>query len=179
MVLDEPEGDSEMAALGRFVVLKHDWPEPHRDLIFEPRNVTGAERLPTWALYPERTDEDFFPTDRTLAGRAVPLEPHRRAYLDYEGPVSGERGSVERECQGFVIDSESDASGDLMRIELAMIGPGGEFRPGDLSIERNPGNDIVRVISVGRNHTESAASGHVFEWRPKRAGRSSEEGSVA
>ena len=36
------------------------------------------------------------------AGRLklIPLGPHRRCYLDYEGPISGDRGSVTRADSG-------------------------------------------------------------------------------
>lgn len=179
MTLDELERDSEMAAQGRFVILQHDWPEPHRDLIVELRNLAGADRLPTWALYPERLEDRFFPTDRPLAGRAVPLDPHRREYLDYEGPVSGDRGEVKRECHGVVIDSESDEAGASIRIELAFIEAGAESTPGELRIVLKPKSRLIRDIPVGANHSEAAAEGHIFQWQPKGGGRSSEVDSVA
>lgn len=65
----------------RFVVLSHDWPEPHLDLLLEAGPVLRA-----WRLHGE-------------PGAAVPAEPnadHRTLYLDYEGPVSGGRGTVTR-----------------------------------------------------------------------------------
>lgn len=179
MVFGEIERDADIPRKGRFVVLKHDWPEPHRDLIVELRNTVGAARLPTWALYPERPDDRFFPSNRALAGRAVALEFHRREYLEYEGPVSGDRGSVQRECRGVVIDSDSDPGGDRIRIALEVFGPGEIVTPGELWIERKPESRLIRDIQVGRNHAEAAASGHVFEWRPERAGRSTEDGGVA
>jgi hypothetical protein len=67
----------------RFVVLEHDWPTPHWDLLLEAGPV-----LRGWRLLAEPG-----------AGRAVPAEPsanHRLLYLDYEGPVSGGRGAVRR-----------------------------------------------------------------------------------
>ena len=67
----------------RFVVLEHDHPHLHWDFMLE----AGAT-LRTWRLAapPE--------TNRTIA--AEPLGEHRLAYLDYEGPISGSRGSVRR-----------------------------------------------------------------------------------
>jgi hypothetical protein len=67
----------------RYVILKHDHPYQHWDLMLE-RGTT----LRTWRLAacPE-------------AGQVVPAEPlgdHRPLYLDYEGPVSGGRGYVVR-----------------------------------------------------------------------------------
>jgi hypothetical protein len=72
----------------RFVVLFHQTPagyprQAHYDLMLEDGNV-----LRTWAL-------DALPAARetVLAER---LRDHRAAYLDYEGDVAGDRGSVSR-----------------------------------------------------------------------------------
>jgi hypothetical protein len=67
----------------RFVVLEHDWPTRHWDLLLEAGPVLKA-----WRLLSEPGN-----------GRAVPAEPnfdHRFLYLEYEGPLSGNRGSVRR-----------------------------------------------------------------------------------
>ena len=67
----------------RFAVLAHDWPEPHFDLFLEAGSTLQSWKLPA----------DFSPPARSsiLLGA-----PHRLLYLDYEGPVSGGRGSVKR-----------------------------------------------------------------------------------
>ena len=66
----------------RFVVLRHDTPAgPHWDFMLE---LAGSLR--TWALQDEPT------TTRPIAARGLP--DHRLVYLDYEGPVSGDRGPV-------------------------------------------------------------------------------------
>jgi hypothetical protein len=67
----------------RFVVLTHDHPFLHWDLMLEQ-----GDSLRSWRLM--RPPEDGEPID------AEPLPDHRLAYLDYEGPVSGGRGTVER-----------------------------------------------------------------------------------
>ena len=67
----------------RFVILAHDWPAPHFDLMLEVGGV-----LKSWRLLAE-----------PMPGVPVPAEPnddHRLEYLDYEGPVSGGRGVVRR-----------------------------------------------------------------------------------
>jgi DNA polymerase Ligase (LigD) len=67
----------------RFVVLEHDWPAVHWDLLLECGPVLKA-----WRLLSEPGP-----------GRAVPAEPnydHRLLYLDYEGPLTGDRGRVRR-----------------------------------------------------------------------------------
>ena len=68
----------------RFALLEHDAPDGlHFDLLLE----TG-ERPATWAV-----DEIPAP-GRTISCRRLP--DHRAIYLDYEGPVSGDRGTVRR-----------------------------------------------------------------------------------
>lgn len=73
----------------RFVILAHDWPRPHFDLLLEVGSVLKA-----WRLFAEPN-----------ANVRVPAEPnadHRMVYLDYEGPVSGGRGSVIRwDCGSY------------------------------------------------------------------------------
>jgi hypothetical protein len=71
----------------RFVVLTHDWPFLHWDLMLE-----DGEILRTWRLSQ--------PPDTQGAVDAEALPDHRLAYLDYEGPVSGDRGTVLRWDQG-------------------------------------------------------------------------------
>jgi hypothetical protein len=67
----------------RYVILEHDHPHLHWDLMLE----WGAA-LRTWRLERPPT------TDQPIA--AVALADHRREYLEYEGEVSGGRGRVVR-----------------------------------------------------------------------------------
>lgn len=67
----------------RFVVLIHDHPVLHWDFMLEKEAV-----LRTWRL--ARPPVESGPI------AAEPLADHRLAYLEYEGPVSGDRGSVRR-----------------------------------------------------------------------------------
>jgi hypothetical protein len=70
----------------RYVVLHHTgWGEPHFDLMIEPH--PSAERLLTW-----RTAG--WPLAEGAALTALP--PHRHAYLEFEGRLSGGRGQVRR-----------------------------------------------------------------------------------
>lgn len=67
----------------RFVILEHDWPEQHWDFLLDAGGVLRA-----WRLLAEPGP-----------GRTVPAEAnldHRMIYLDYEGPLTGDRGSVTR-----------------------------------------------------------------------------------
>ncbi|HEX2973251.1 MAG TPA: hypothetical protein VHP11_13030 [Tepidisphaeraceae bacterium] len=73
----------------RYAVLRHEGiPEPHYDLLFETTagSVLAAWRAPGWPV-----GED---------GVVTPLPDHRRVYLEYEGPVSGNRGTVRRVAEG-------------------------------------------------------------------------------
>ena len=66
----------------RFVVLSHDWPFPHFDLLLENQASLLAWRLSAWPPTPQSTPER--------------LPDHRLLYLDYEGPISNDRGRVVR-----------------------------------------------------------------------------------
>jgi hypothetical protein len=71
----------------RFVVLTHDHPTLHWDLMLEAGPI-----LRTWRLA-QPPDVDG-PIDAEV------LPDHRLLYLDYEGPVSDGRGSVARWDRG-------------------------------------------------------------------------------
>lgn len=71
----------------RFVILEHQFQGVHWDFMLE-----SGEALRTWRL--ECPPETGQPITATL------LADHRRAYLDYEGEVSGGRGRVSRWDQG-------------------------------------------------------------------------------
>jgi hypothetical protein len=87
----------------RFVILEHTWNGVHWDLMLE----VGVH-LRTWAIdAPIAFEIDLCARD---------LADHRLAYLDYEGPVSGQRGSVRRVEQG-----EFDVlawTADLIHVQL-------------------------------------------------------------
>ncbi len=89
--------------MSRFVLLRHECPtsyekSSHWDFMLEHEGVLRTwelRELPTsWAhalSVPESTDVESVP--------AIALPDHRLAYLDFEGPLSGNRGSVRR-CDG-------------------------------------------------------------------------------
>ncbi|NNJ27440.1 hypothetical protein LzC2_35440 [Planctomycetes bacterium LzC2] len=93
------------ASTWRFALLAHDcptpgFPNPHFDLLIEdpallPTQGPGERRCRTWRLHAD-----------PRAGspvRCEPIAPHRAFYLDYEGPVSGARGTVTRLDGGTVV----------------------------------------------------------------------------
>lgn len=98
----------------KFVILTHDWPVLHWDLLLEE-----GETLRAWRLLREPTGESG-PID------AEPLPPHRLFYLDYEGTVSGDRGTVTRWDRGtyhLLAETESE-----IQIEFAGNRLRGEWR---------------------------------------------------
>ena len=85
----------------RFAVLTHDHPAPHFDLLIEAGDVCR-----TWRL-------DVLPLDSPAA---TPIADHRTHYLTYEGPVSGDRGTVARWDAGLCRVVEE--TGDGLRVDF-------------------------------------------------------------
>jgi len=83
--------------VSRFVVLEHDSARGrHWDFLLETGSV-----LATWALSE--------PPDSGGVIVCEALGDHRREYLDYEGPISGSRGSVTRWDRGtYVLQHRCD-----------------------------------------------------------------------
>jgi hypothetical protein len=110
----------------RFVILLHETPPgaergTHYDLMLEADGV-----LRTWAIAaPPRFD---------TPQPALPLADHRLAYLEYEGPLSGDRGQVTRWDQGEYRIAEENRTHLL--IELA-----GTKLNGALGFDRSPTSD--------------------------------------
>jgi hypothetical protein len=105
----------------RFVVLIHDHPSLHWDLMLEKE-----AGLRTWRLERPPTER------RSIAAESLAI--HRLAYLDYEGPVGGNRGSVCRFDRGeytlveeTVDRLEVDLKGTVLmgKAVLERKGPGG------------------------------------------------------
>jgi hypothetical protein len=104
----------------RFVILEHDYPELHWDLMLE----AGA-RLRTWRLAEAPRGDAAIP--------ALALADHRVMYLDYEGPVSGGRGTVRRWESG-TFRAEGDAE-DEMKLMME-----GSRRKGEVILRRLSGD---------------------------------------
>ncbi|NMC20225.1 MAG: hypothetical protein GYA33_07360 [Thermogutta sp.] len=68
----------------RYVILQHDAPRGlHWDLLLETAGLLSA-----WAISRPPDEPGEIPAER--------LPDHRRLYLEYEGPISGDRGTVTR-----------------------------------------------------------------------------------
>tara|TARA_R110002095_G_scaffold157083_1_gene136326 strand:- start:1073 stop:1447 length:375 start_codon:yes stop_codon:yes gene_type:complete len=74
----------------QYVILRHDFPELHWDLMLEHAGVLKTWRLPA----PPEIDPASDLSSIDLIAEELP--DHRLAYLEYEGPVSGNRGEVSR-----------------------------------------------------------------------------------
>lgn len=82
----------------RFAILEHDHPVLHWDLLLE-----DGPACRTWRLSSPPHE------GATLAAEALP--DHRLMYLDYEGPVGGDRGTVTRWDSGrFVWLTSTEAA---------------------------------------------------------------------
>jgi hypothetical protein len=103
-------------AMPRFVLLYHECPPSfgkpsHWDLMLERNGV-----LLTWnlATLPAAWNGESSADDEPVV--ATRIADHRIAYLDYEGPISGDRGVVTRLDQGeYDLLEESD---EVIRIRL-------------------------------------------------------------
>jgi hypothetical protein len=122
----------------RYVILEHDYPDLHWDLMLEVGSV-----LKTWRLAkpPETTGEKI---------DAVPLGDHRVFYLDYEGPVSGERGSVTAWDRG-AYETLSSGVGPEFRVVF-----NGRRLHGEAVLEAQP-SGWVFWNEVGAEHLLGAA----------------------
>lgn len=111
----------------RYVILHHTGiPQPHFDVMFEtsPGSKLATWRSPVWPVVAP-----------TAAER---LDDHRRDYLEYEGPLTGNRGHATRVAAGaFTFQSRTDTawelsldSGAALRFHVAAAGsPGWLIEP--------------------------------------------------
>lgn len=93
---------------GRYVILWHQLPSGGRHCESGRQSASGRRsrgdhydwmfetqgQLLTWA------SQRIAPPDQPLLEAAIALPPHRIAYLDYEGAISGGRGAVRRVERG-------------------------------------------------------------------------------
>ncbi len=103
----------------RFVILHHiGCEQPHWDFLLEQE-----EALATWQLY----------QDPLAGGKELfRIQDHRKMYLDYEGPIEGGRGEVNRVCAGTYELIEHNSQ--LWRVRFASDGLAGRF---DLSLQED------------------------------------------
>ncbi|MBT5017739.1 hypothetical protein OAF98_00485 [Planctomicrobium sp.] len=93
----------------RFVILEHDWPFLHWDLMLEE-----SGRLLTWRILEEPE------LDKPLTVSSSP--DHRVEYLDYVGPIGSDRGSVSKWDTGVINSLNSSKEGLLAEINSDRFG---------------------------------------------------------
>jgi hypothetical protein len=91
----------------RWVLLWHECPPDYRDgshwdLMLERAGITSERRLATWSLSELPKRWPGAAADAPSEVDAIVLADHRAAYLEYEGPISGDRGAVTRVASGEV-----------------------------------------------------------------------------
>ena len=129
----------------RFVILHHQLDDgEHWDLMLE-----HADILLTWQLSREPVSRACLP----ISARRI--DDHRKAYLDYEGPISGSRGVVRRVDAGAVkIESLSPG-------RCRFVLSGGRLK-GRLELASGPGQWILTTLPLesteGRNTGSNGVS---------------------
>lgn len=128
----------------RFVFLRHEMPPgshrpSHWDLLCE-----SGEALRTWACYGL--------LEPGVRVDVEPLDDHRLAYLDYEGPIAGDRGNVWRFDRGTWTCLHE--SSDLIHLRLD-----GAHLHGEVEIARSPTDQRWYAKMIGEVRDERATVG--------------------
>lgn len=118
----------------QFAVLRHDSPRGvHFDFLLEVDDV-----LKTWAL-PQ-------PPQPGVEMECEALDDHRMVYLDFEGSLSGQRGSVTRWDRGaYLLERRSDTEW-VVFLE-------GEKVTGEVSLRRMAGDSSRWRFLIAGNQT--------------------------
>jgi|SRR5579863_5816785 hypothetical protein len=109
----------------RYVILEHDHPHVHWDLMLE-----AGERLRTWRL---ASAPEF---DKAVVAEAS--FDHRLAYLEYEGPVSGGRGRVTRWDHGSYTLQADEAERLVLHLD-------GQRLKGTVTLSRGDGQWLFQI----------------------------------
>lgn len=152
--MEEPD-DKKKHALP-FVILHHDWPADHWDFMVDLDGI--SDQVATWSLEQK-------PGAIPIRGRAEKLADHRRDYLNYEGPVSGGRGSVHRLIFGDCIFLEHGAE---IEFELRGQADDGSSILAKLKLHRQNGHHVQSQF----NHRIDAQANWEFDWTPYHAAKS-------
>lgn len=129
----------------RFVILRHDHPHLHWDFMLETGPV-----LRTWRL-----EHEPIPDRGPIS--AMALGVHRLIYLEYEGPVSGGRGTVTRWDAGDYL--EEDAR-DEHEVRVRLLG---KIARGHVLLERKTADEWSFTLSEA---IETEEQGEPWPRRP-------------
>jgi len=123
-------GETTKTVVRRFVILHHSgYGRDHWDLMLEQ-----SQSLATWKVYHE-------PGNLTKGAIEVfRIVDHRKAYLDYEGPVSDNRGEVRRVYAGtYILLQKSE---DSWQVRLKADNIAGEY---EMTCQQNDRWVITKV----------------------------------
>ena len=113
--------------MSRFVILRHETPDENQRPCHWDFTLQTDDVLRTWALAEQPA------VGRSIAAEA--LADHRTAYLDYEGPLSGNRGVVARWDEGtYRIEQESRT-----KLVVTLLG---EKIKGRVTLSRDTAQDL-------------------------------------
>ena len=116
----------------RYVILRHDPPAGSGEHVHWDLMLDNGTTLWTWSM------EAMPETGKPVAAQRI--ADHRRVYLDYEGPVSRNRGTVVRQESGqYTILNDQETS-----LQVQMKSPN---RSGVLQLTRD-GNEPTRWLAV-------------------------------
>ncbi len=152
------EGNSTLEEFGknlgcfRFVVLEHELPPEsgrtnHWDLLLEQPPVWGGMLLSFEASNP--------PAEWGPPTAVLKLPDHRPLYLSYEGPISGNRGSVRRVLEGQIRWLEKTE-------ELLSL----NFQPARNSSSSNADLVPKGLLRIRKNLEEANHNQWEMEWMP-------------
>lgn len=103
----------------RFVLLRHKCPESYHKPSHWDFMLEWGDVLRTWELreLPTGWAEQLGVTEAADCVDAIALNDHRLAYLDFEGPLTGDRGAVQRCDEGLFELTNDDP--ESLEIELS------------------------------------------------------------
>ncbi len=127
------------------VLLSHELPDATSHIDW----MIASDRWGRGPLVTFRVDSriDEMKADQGLL--ACRIDDHRAEFLTYEGPVSGNRGTVRRLTRGTVVCWER--SGDRWQMEIEWPDPKGGFRRQNLRLSRRgAGSDDWLIEASGQ-----------------------------
>lgn len=115
----------------RFVILFHEMPPDasrpdHFDLMIEAETALWTWALPAWP-------------EPGMWMDVAPLPDHRLAYLEYEGPISGNRGRVTRRDAGTCEVRHRDQQSTVIQVA-------GQHLRGTLRVQYDPQHQRHRLL---------------------------------